>query len=265
MKFKDGAIKPGMTIHCLEEEDTRALLEHLEEMGFKWNSGDLPTKRRPLSENYNCYHLYNDMTIACDRYEYYAKWFGEITEFSDLIEPEPMPMLANIGKWKCKYTDGGILEGFKCDCGHVSIIPNKYCPSCGKNMHDDSPMSAVEVLKWLSEHDGTPTMQEVTGCMSVDSIWHEDPEELIQRITAYEAAKKAPKPVEVEWVDVCKITEIFDDGITRVVYREELKPGTPFDKEREQTEAILKKYISEHEGRYIAVVERVCRVKEDKC
>lgn len=72
--------------------------------------------------------------------------------------------------------------------------------------------------------------------------------------------------MEVEWVDRARIIQI-DHDMKLCVYEEDLKPRTPFSEEpysSEQAEAILKKYVSEHEGKYFAVIENVCRVKEDE-
>ncbi len=95
------------------------------------------------------------------------------------------------------------------------------------------------------------------------------PREIVDSITAYEAAKKAPKPIEIEWVDICRIIQIQDNGFKKCVYEEELDnhliPFSEGDKfAMKSAEGILKKYISENEGRYIAIIEYVCRAKEDK-
>ena len=77
--------------------------------------------------------------------------------------------------------------------------------------------------------------------------------------------KKEP---ELEWVKVCRIIEIQSNGFKKCVHELDLAiEGTKEDKTLEDwlkrsAENELKRYISKHEGNYIAVVERVCRVKK---
>lgn len=76
------------------------------------------------------------------------------------------------------------------------------------------------------------------------------------------------KDPELEWVDICRIIEIQSNGFKKCVYELDLAiEGTKEDKTlndwlNRSAENELKRYISSHEGNYIAVVERVCRVKK---
>ena len=72
-----------------------------------------------------------------------------------------------------------------------------------------------------------------------------------------EHEKKEPK---IETVDICRIIEVLPDRKS-VVYEENLNGAYGSTKEEEAQE-ILKKYIEEHEGNYIAVIEHVFMVKE---
>lgn len=71
--------------------------------------------------------------------------------------------------------------------------------------------------------------------------------------------KKEP---EFEWVDICRIIEIQSNGFKKCVHEQEMDSGiSPENKELVAAD-ILRRYISSHDGNYIAVVERVCRLKK---
>ena len=42
MRLKE--FKPGMVIHCKNDEEKKTLLEEAERLGYRWVSGDKPTK-----------------------------------------------------------------------------------------------------------------------------------------------------------------------------------------------------------------------------
>lgn len=72
--------------------------------------------------------------------------------------------------------------------------------------------------------------------------------------------KKEP---ELEWVDICRIIEIQSNGFKKCVHEEDMIPDIGSDYIPEvRAERFLFDYISSHDGNYIAVVERVCRVKK---
>lgn len=66
------------------------------------------------------------------------------------------------------------------------------------------------------------------------------------------------KSQRLNGVDICRIIEVQDNGFKKCVHEEDLS-----DHWKELTvEVVLKNYIATHEGNYIAVIERVCRVKQ---
>ena len=85
-------------------------------------------------------------------------------------------------------------------------------------------------------------------------------EEVVKEICAEWKSNHENKEPEIETVDICRIIEVLQDK-KRVVHEETLT-GTYGSTKEEEAQEILKKYISEHEGNYIAVVEHVLRVKE---
>ena len=73
------------------------------------------------------------------------------------------------------------------------------------------------------------------------------------------------KEFELEWVNVCRIIQVQDNGAKKCVYEKDitgLGEHAPYSAVEDKTEEILKRYMSSHDGNYIAVVERVCRVKK---
>lgn len=81
-------------------------------------------------------------------------------------------------------------------------------------------------------------------------------------------ADHSKKEPELEWVDVCRIIQVHDNSVKKCMHEIVLAVrGTEEDKTlddwlKRSTENELKKYISKHDGNYIAVIERVCRVKQ---
>lgn len=224
MKFKE--IKPGMVIHCPKEEDARVLLEHLDRLGYVWCNG------ASICAAYSRWREHCDRTgyqILGDRKGKITNgnvnsYLCKITEFSDLIEPENSTQNSTGGE---KSTE----------------------------------MSAVEVLEWLHNVDAD-TIYKVFGISRLDeALAYYEVGEIIQKITAYETAKKAPKPVELEWVNVVKVIHILPDGGKECILEKELTDG----EKKAPVERVLKEWVTQHtigcEKDFYATVERRCRVK----
>jgi len=68
-------------------------------------------------------------------------------------------------------------------------------------------------------------------------------------------------PIEVEWVHVCRIIEDTGNSKRCVCEQEidedEILPFGAYDAIAERT---LKEYMEKHEGKFFAVVERLCRM-----
>ena len=85
MRLKE--IKPGMVIHCKNDEEKKVLLEEAERLGYRWRgSAGLPTSRNE----------YSGMTIHFNEPSRTSNFFNitwsdkteGATEFSDLINPD---------------------------------------------------------------------------------------------------------------------------------------------------------------------------------
>ena len=108
MRLKE--IKPGMVIHCKNNEENKALLEEAERLGYVWyDSKQKPTEK--LNCEGNTIHFYN----KDKRYDYkHITWSDNtegVTEFSDLILPE---LTADeVVEWLVShYADGVYVEAF---------------------------------------------------------------------------------------------------------------------------------------------------------
>ena len=81
-------IKPGMAIHCKNDEEKKALLEEAERLGYKWNNNCVPTDCRMVEIPEITIHFYGKN--ECSNFKHIA-WSDKtdgVTEFSDLILPE---------------------------------------------------------------------------------------------------------------------------------------------------------------------------------
>ncbi len=85
MRLKE--IKPGMAIHCKNDEEKKALLEEAERIGYRWSGlAKRPTYKAILSGS--TIHFY-DKNENCDfMHITWSDYTEGVTEFSDLILPE---------------------------------------------------------------------------------------------------------------------------------------------------------------------------------
>ena len=92
-------------------------------------------------------------------------------------------------------------------------------------------------------------------------------EEIIDVCIQWKEEHASKKEPELEWVDMCRIIEIQSSGFKKCVYKEDivLYDGLtviPDYVKEERLKEVFKKYIAEHEGKFIAVIEHICRVKQ---
>lgn len=78
------------------------------------------------------------------------------------------------------------------------------------------------------------------------------PEEVIESLKKWKADHEK-KPIETEFIYIVRIIED-----KKCVHEEEMVE----ESEDEAQERVLKKYCEDHEGKFYAVAERICRVKE---
>lgn len=156
MRLKE--IKPGMIIHCKNNEEKKLLLEEAERLGYRWRgSVGLPTSRNE----------YSGMTIHFNEPSRTSSFFNitrsdkteGVSEFSDLIIPDLTA--AEAVQWIVShYEDGVYAEAFGVDCRIEFLL-------------DD--MSAEEVvskiIQWKSDHEKKePKIETVDICQIIEIL-----------------------------------------------------------------------------------------------
>ena len=151
MRLKE--IKPGMVIHCKNDEEKEALLEEAERLGYLWANGDKPTK---------AFFPSNTLVFREDGLMKHISWTGDSenhTEFSDLILPEltaeeAIKINTQLCSGSCDECPLYKVDGY-IDCDDL----------CLKN-----PYKAVEILaQWKSEHEKKePEIETVDICRIIE-------------------------------------------------------------------------------------------------
>ena len=102
----------------------------------------------------------------------------------------------------------------------------------------------------------------VDGYSDCDDLCIKNPEKAVELLAKWKSEHEKKEP-EIETVDICRIIEIQPDGRKRCVHEEDIKSELPFcGDERQIVQNILKRYLAEHDGEFIAVHEVVSRVKK---
>ena len=153
MRLKE--IKPGMVIHCKNDEEKKALLEEAEMLGYRWSRcAKLPTDK--TVDSGMTIHFYNKN----EREDYKHITWSDTTEgaieFSDIILPElTAEEVLQIASEICKNTT---------NCADCPIHGNCY-KDC-----DSNKGKVVEVLcKWKSDHEKKePEIETVDICRIIE-------------------------------------------------------------------------------------------------
>lgn len=161
MRLKE--IKPGMMIHCKNNEEKNMLLEEAERLGYRWRgSVGLPTSRNE----------YSGMTIHFNEPSrtssfFNITWSGEtegVSEFSDLIIPDPE---LSAEEALLAY-DQMCRENYCCnDCPIYGILGHE----CAHKMdgHIGEIMDAIK--KWKAEHEKKePEIETVDICRIIEIL-----------------------------------------------------------------------------------------------
>ena len=133
MRLKE--IKPGMVIHCKNDEEKKALLEEAERLGYVWLvNGKNPTDETTISGS--TIHILLKHITWSDTTE------GAI-EFSDLILPE-------LTAEEAIKIFGEICKGSCQACPLYAVEPYEAC----ENLCYENPEKIVEILaQWKSDHE----------------------------------------------------------------------------------------------------------------
>ena len=158
MRLKE--IKPGMAIHCKNNEEKKALLEEAERLGYLWANGTKPTK---------AFFPSNTLVFQVNGLKKYISWTGDSeknTEFSDLILPEltaeeVVPILTEICN---RYNENEDCEG--CPLNGLERIRNRNeCPFTFKYYKQ-----VIEICQqWKSDHEKKePEIETVDICRIIE-------------------------------------------------------------------------------------------------
>ena len=157
MRLKE--IKPGMVIHCKNNEENKALLEEAERLGYVWyDSKQKPTEK--LNCEGNTIHFYN----KDKRYDYkHITWSDNtegVTEFSDLILPELTPE-------ETLRVFGALCTGVGCSrCPFDSIKGDSDCPTFLLEHYKEAAEICAE---WKSDHaKKEPEIETVDICRIIE-------------------------------------------------------------------------------------------------
>lgn len=162
MRLKE--IKPGMVIHCKNDEEKEALLEEAEKLGYKWNNNCVPTDFSMFKKTGMTIHFYNKDERKDYKYITWSDNTDGATEFSDLILPEltAEEVLSICGEICKEYSNKG------CDC-EVECPFSYHGPSCTvyRAENYDKVIEACE--KYKSEHEKKePEIETVEICRIIE-------------------------------------------------------------------------------------------------
>lgn len=219
MKLKE--IKPGMEIHCKNDEEKKALLEEAERLGYVWYN--IKTKPTKTICSYNTIHFYDAGTtdfsadykhITCSE-----NIDSSVIEFSDLVLPELRADEALLAY------DQMCRENYCCnDCPIYEILGHE----CTHAMDGHISEILDAIKKWKADHEKEEPE------METEWFW----EGRIFEVLA-----------EGGYYQIKGDQGLYDTGCKYLVSAEEYMA----DK--------LKEYCRTHDGEFIATVQHICRVK----
>ena len=151
MKLKE--IKPGMAIHCKNDEEKKALLEEAERLRYVWIDKSRPTD----------FQVFESTGMTINFYKSgYITWSDDtegVTEFSDLIlhemtAEEAIKIFGEICKGSCQA------------CPLYAVEPYEAC----ENLCYENPEKIVEMLaQWKSDHEKKePEIETVDICRIIE-------------------------------------------------------------------------------------------------
>ena len=219
MRLKE--IKPGMVVHCKNDDDKKALLEEAERLGYKWRNNKSATDFMMFNKAGNTIHFHERNELVSHRYITWSDKTDGVTEFSDLIiqeltAEETIKLHTEVCCSSCKECPLYNVDGYS-DCEDLCI---------------NNPEKAVEILaQWKSEHEKKePEIETVDICRIIE----------IQP----DGRKRCVHEEDMENIPI-------EEGKVRPSDRNIQK----------RCREILKQYCMEHKGEFIAVHEVVSRVK----
>ena len=198
MRLKE--IKPGMAIHCKNDEEKKALLEEAERLGYKWSNTCVPTDSRMVEIAEMTIHFYGKSEYANFKHITWSDKTDGVTEFSDLILPD---MTAEEAIKLFGELCIGSCQG--CPLHRVDDYENCF------SFCFDNPEKAVELLaQWKSEHENKEPEIEwvyrVFGAENYGEKFFQTEEEAIKRCE--ELAKSQKTKQYARYERVCRVKAV---------------------------------------------------------
>ena len=162
MRLKE--IKPGMSVHCKNDDEKKALLEEAERLGYVW----FEIKRKPTEDVgalLDTIHFYDAGNVPFSaKYKHITqsgRTEGAI-EFSDLIIPDPE---LSAEEALLAY-DQMCRENYCCnDCPIYGIVGHE----CDKRMDGHITEIVDAIKKWKSDHEKKePEIETVDICRIIE-------------------------------------------------------------------------------------------------
>ena len=198
MRLKE--IKPGMVVHCKNDDDKKALLEEAERLGYKWRNNKSATDFMMFNKAGNTIHFHERNELVSHRYITWSDKTDGVTEFSDLIlteltAEEAIKLHTEVCCGSCEECPLDNVDGYS-DCEDLCI---------------NNPEKAVEILaQWKSEHEKKEPEIEwvyrVFGAENYGEKFFQTEEEAIKRCE--ELAKSQKTKQYARYERVCRVKAV---------------------------------------------------------
>ena len=202
MKLKE--IKPGMAIHCKNDEEKKALLEEAERLGYLWNSRESPIDRTFCHGNTIHFHAENE--FADFKHIAWSDKTEGVIEFSDLILPEmTAEELLNILN---EIIHCGVR---RCDECPLAENGETLCTDDVGGVKISNPDKLISICQqWKYEHEKKEPEIEwvyrVFGAENYGEKFFQTEEEAIKRCE--ELAKSQKTKQYARYERVCRVKEV---------------------------------------------------------
>ena len=194
-------IKPGMVVHCKNNEEMKALLEEAERLGYRWGStANLPTSMT-IDDFGSTIHFYEKNEFTDFKHITWSEKTEGVTEFSDLILPE-------LSAEETLRIFGAICDGAWCSrCPFDIIKDDSDCPTFLLEHYKE----AVEICEqWKTEHEkNEPEIEwvyRVFGAENYGEKFFQTEEEAIKRCE--ELAKSQKTKQYARYERVCRVKAV---------------------------------------------------------
>ena len=199
MRLKE--IKPGMVIHCKNDDDKKALLEEAERLGYRWGStANLPTSMA-IDDFGSTIHFYEKNEFTDFKHITWSEKTEGVTEFSDLILPE-------LSAEETLRIFGAICAGGCCSRCPFDII--KYDSDCPTFLLEHYKEAAEICAQWKSDHEKKEPEIEwvyrVFGAENYGEKFFQTEEEAIKRCE--ELAKSQKTKQYARYERVCRVKAV---------------------------------------------------------